>query len=69
MPRKTLVEIDEELLDQARAILGTPTIKDTVATALREVVVAEARRRYAARMAAMEDLDLDKPEVMHQAWR
>lgn len=40
---KTLVDIDDELLEAARAALGTSTKKDTVNTALREVVAARAR--------------------------
>ena len=40
---KTLVDIDDELLEAARAALGTSTKKDTVNAALREVVAARAR--------------------------
>jgi Arc/MetJ family transcription regulator len=40
---KTLIDIDDELLERARPILGTATKKDTVNAALREVV-----RRWAA---------------------
>jgi Arc/MetJ family transcription regulator len=38
MMAKTLIDIDAELLEQARRILGTDTKKDTVNSALREVV-------------------------------
>jgi Arc/MetJ family transcription regulator len=40
---KTLIDIDADLLDHARQILETATKKDTVNTALREIV-----RRHAA---------------------
>jgi Arc/MetJ family transcription regulator len=40
---KTLIDLDEELLEQARLVLGTDTKKATVNMALREVV-----RRWAA---------------------
>jgi Arc/MetJ family transcription regulator len=40
---KTLIDIDDELLEQARQILGTDTKKATVNAALRDVV-----RRWAA---------------------
>jgi Arc/MetJ family transcription regulator len=40
---KTLIDIDAELLDLARRILGTATKKDTVNGALRDIV-----RRWAA---------------------
>lgn len=35
---KTLIDIDDELLADAAAVLGTKTKKDTVTTALAEVV-------------------------------
>ena len=35
---KTMVDIDDELLDKARVLLGTRTKRDTVNTALRQVV-------------------------------
>lgn len=37
---KRLVEIDDDLLDDARAQLGTATIKDTVNQALRQAGAA-----------------------------
>jgi Arc/MetJ family transcription regulator len=42
----TAVDIDDAVLDRARAILGTKTKKDTINAALREVV----RRRAAAEL-------------------
>lgn len=68
---KRLVEIDDEVLEDARRVLGTLTIKDTVNTALAESVKA-ARRRAITK----EDLqrfaeaskDLGDPEVMAKAW-
>jgi Arc/MetJ family transcription regulator len=45
---KTLVDIDTELLEQARRILGTDTKKDTVNSALREVVRVWAVAEFAA---------------------
>jgi Arc/MetJ family transcription regulator len=71
MMTKRLVEIDDEVLEDARRSLGTLTIKDTVNTALAESVKA-ARRRAITK----EDLqrvgellqDLGDPEVMARAW-
>jgi Arc/MetJ family transcription regulator len=71
MMTKRLVEIDDEVLEDARRSLGTLTIKDTVNTALAESVKA-ARRRAITK----EDLqrvgellqDLGDPEVMAKAW-
>ena len=67
--RKTTLTIDEDVVAQVRAILGTEGIKETVDAALREILVAEARRRDSERMRAMRGLDLDDPEVMARAWR
>jgi Arc/MetJ family transcription regulator len=68
---KRLVEIDDEVLEDARRLLGTATIKDTVNMALAESV--KAARRQAI---TLEDLqrfaeackDLGDPEVMAKAW-
>lgn len=38
----TAVDVDDSVLEQARAILGTTTKKDTINTALREVVRRQA---------------------------
>lgn len=68
---KRLVEIDDQVLEDARQALGTVTIKDTVNTALEESVKAAYRRAI-----TQEDLqrfaeackDLGDPEVMAKAW-
>jgi Arc/MetJ family transcription regulator len=69
MGRRTLVEIDPELLDAAKSLLGTTTIKDTVDRALREVVRAQVTAEHLRDMRSLEGLDLDDPEVMARAWR
>jgi Arc/MetJ family transcription regulator len=66
---KRLVDIDDELLDEAASVLGAPTMKETVNRSLEAVVLAARRRRHAQRLEAMEGLDLDKPKVMSGAWR
>jgi Arc/MetJ family transcription regulator len=66
---KRLIDIDDDLLRVAKETLGTKTMKDTVNTALAEVVRAALRRHHAERLASMEGLDLDDPEVMADAWR
>ena len=66
---KTSVEIDTELLQQARVLLGTSSIRETVHCALREVLKSEARRREVEAMAKMEGLDLADSEIMKRAWR
>jgi Arc/MetJ family transcription regulator len=67
--RKTSLDIDEELLDKVRGILGTRTLKETVEEAFREIVRDRARREEVEALASMEGMDLDDPEVMAGAWR
>lgn len=64
--RRTTLEIDDDLLSQAREILGTKGVKDTVDEALREVVRTEAGRRLIARY--KDNSDFGDPEVMERAW-
>ena len=66
---KRLVDIDDDLLQEASAVLGAATMKETVNHALELVMLAARRRRHAERLEAMRELDLDKPRVMAGAWR
>jgi len=66
---KRLVDIDDELLDEASSVLGAATMKETVNRALEAVVLAARRRRHADRLESMQGLDLDKPKIMSGAWR
>ena len=67
--RKTSVEIDDRLITQARRVLGTSSIKETIDSALREIVRAEARRQEVQALATMDNLDLANESVMAKAWR
>lgn len=67
--RLTTVEIDERKFTEAKAILGTSTLRDTVDRAFAEVIAREARSRSIAQLQNMDGLDLDKPAVMDKAWR
>ena len=67
--RKTSVEINEELLRLVQGILATTTVRETVEEAFREVVRARARREEVEALAAMQEMDLDNPEIMARAWR
>lgn len=68
---KRLVDIDDEVLDEARRALHTITLKETVNEAL-----IEAARNARRRQITKEDLyrvgellvDLGDPEVMAKAW-
>jgi Arc/MetJ family transcription regulator len=66
---KRLVDIDNELLEEASAVLGASTMKEAVNRSLEAVVVAARRRRHADRLEGMAGLDLDEPKVMSGAWR
>lgn len=67
--RKTTLEVDEQLFEQARAVLGTRGLKATVQRAFEAVLALEARQRAIRQLETMDGLDLDRPEVMAEAWR
>ena len=66
---RTLIDTNDELLERARAVLGTGTKKDTVNAALAQVVALSARREFLddARHGAL--ADAADAVVMGQAWR
>ncbi len=66
---KRLVDIDDDLLQEATSVLGAATMKEAVNRSLAEVVHAARRRRHADRLARMDGLDLDDGDVMAHAWR
>jgi Arc/MetJ family transcription regulator len=66
---KKLIDIDEDVLAEASAILATKTMKDTVNESLAEVVRLEQRRAHAQRLTTMDGLDLDDETVLADAWR
>jgi Arc/MetJ family transcription regulator len=68
---KRLIDIDDGALAEAREVLGTTTIKETVNTALRDAVKAAVRRsvdRAALQRFAAAARDLRSPEIMAKAW-
>ena len=67
--KKTSVVIDDRLLEQVQGLLGTRSIRDTIDTALREIVRNEARRQEIAALSEMDGLDLANEEIMSRAWR
>ena len=75
MPKRTTIEIDEQLLAQAKRSLGCPTTRATVEEALRRAVYAadqereERRKRlaeYFESLAKHVDLDVLASDEM---WR
>ena len=67
--RKTSVEIDEDLVEKVRQLLGTDTLKDTIEGALLSVVRDRARRAEVKALQDMEGMDLNDAKVMARAWR
>ena len=67
---KTMLDVDDELLAEARGLLGTSTKKDTVNAALREVV---DRHRRSGAFEALRDMsflaDMADPEFRVEAWQ
>lgn len=65
----TQLELDQDLLRQAAAVLGTTTKKATVTEALRRVVQEDLRRRHVDELAGGALPDLADPDIMAKAWR
>ena len=66
---KTTIDIDPRKAARARRLLGTTTLRETVDRALDAVIRDDARRRTVERLERMDGLDLDKAQVMRDAWR
>lgn len=67
---KTMVDIDPDLLAEARALSGARTIKETVHRALAEYVAAAARARLVVQLRTADGLDLSDPDgVRAEVWR
>lgn len=75
MPKRTTIEIDEELLARAKRALGCPTTRATVEEALRQVATqaeharderATKQRQYLDRLSQRIDVDVLASEEM---WR
>lgn len=66
---KKLIDIDLELLERAKEILGAETYKETVNAGLREVIATAARRQQIERLLDPEPSDIEDPVIMASAWR
>lgn len=65
-----MVDIDPDLLAEARSVLGTKTIKETVHRALAELVALAARRRLVEQLRSGDGLDLSDPDAARdEGWR
>lgn len=67
--RKTSLELDEQLYQEVRRVLGTSTLRDTVEGAFLRVLREQARREEVEALSKMHGMDLDDPRVMAAAWR
>lgn len=66
---RTTIDLDDVLVAEAAAILGTTTKRATVNGALAEFVAAAKRRQFVAMLENGVLSDLGDPEVMAKAWR
>ena len=66
---KRLVDIDDDLLAEARVLTGAATMKEAVNAALQQVIDSELRRRHLRRLESGTGTDLADEEVMRDAWR
>ncbi len=62
---KTSIEIDRDIADQASAILGTKTLRETVHASLLEIVNAKRRLELVALLSEVGRLDFEAAE---SAW-
>lgn len=67
MPR-TVLDIDRELLAEARQVLGTSTITETVNRALAEVVAAQQREEFLGFLASRSEEDLAAAADARVGW-
>ena len=63
MNRRTTLEVNDRLLEQAQQALGTRGLKATVDGAFREVIRRHLRERLAARIETGEGIDRS-PELL-----
>jgi hypothetical protein len=67
--RKTSFAVDFGKVAEAKTVLGTETLTDTVDAALAEVIQLHRRRRLVELLFHSGKLQLDDAEVMAGAWR
>ncbi len=65
---RTVIDIDDDALERARATLGTRTKVETVNRALREVAALAARRRDLSRWASGELSVVGDDDRERAAW-
>jgi len=66
---KRLIEVDDAKLDEVRVLLGTRTLKATVASALDEVLALDRRRRALLAERGVAAIEMADPQARQAAWR
>ncbi len=66
---KRLIEVDDNKLEEVRALLGTRTLKATVGAAFDEVLALEQRRRALLQERGVDLETLADPDKRQAAWR
>jgi Arc/MetJ family transcription regulator len=66
---RTVIDLDDALIEEAAAILGTTTKRATVNGALEEFVASARRRRFLDLIDEGVFDDLADGDVMARAWR
>lgn len=66
---KRLIDVDDDKLGAVRALLGTTTLKSTVAAALDEVLALDQRRRGLLAERGVDLAELANPDARQAAWR
>ncbi len=69
MKRRTTIEIDDRLVEEARSVLRTRGLRDTVEAALTEAVRAARRRDLADQLASTDGLDRDALVEARRTWQ
>ncbi len=66
---KRLIDIDDDLLEEVRSLIGASTMKEAVNGALQHVVDFDLRLRHVRRLLTLEGTDLADEQLMRDAWR
>ena len=66
---KRLVDIDDDLLEEVRNLIGASTMKEAVNGALQHVVDFDLRLQHVRRLKNQEGIDLADEQLMRDAWR
>lgn len=65
---KRLIDVDDDQLEAVRALLGTGTLKATVASAFDELLALDQRRRALLAERGIDPGDLADPDARRAAW-